>query len=263
MINRDTNKCFKYIWSSDLSLDSDYDHFLKAVQSGELTELHWNSKEPLTWNFHWQVMQFLVDSDFAKNVSVYYQTNLSQLEWKNRHLLYDYLFSFKESYFKACYAETYSREVNWNDWVNKFCFIQKELSKIKGAISLDISISLPGLFKLLDIFDFVHEFQINYTIDYIKETVHPNLMSPLALPRELLIVVVNDLMKTMLPIYAKDQTDFIKILASLKLASTYEELLPQWQEDLRREKEQLKYDIEHLKTLFHHYPQVINWWTSN
>ena len=54
----------------------------KAVKDGTIEEIYWVGGEPLMWEIHWEIMQYLIDHDLAKNVWIRYNSNFSRSRYK-------------------------------------------------------------------------------------------------------------------------------------------------------------------------------------
>lgn len=67
----------------------------EAVKTGVIEEIYWVGGEPLLWEIHWEIMEYLVRSGLSKNVKVRYNTNLSVVRFKNLSL-YELLPNFKD-----------------------------------------------------------------------------------------------------------------------------------------------------------------------
>ena len=251
--------------------------FLDAILKNEVEEIYWVGGEPLAWDLHWQVMQFLVDSDKAKNIYIRYNTNLSIIQWKGRDLLTDLLPHFKGY---AIYAsidaigsigEYIRTGLDWNKWKQNLDHaIIHSKEKTDAKVLLDITLTLPGLFGLKELVDFAKsrdlalEPKIVYAFD-------PSIaISPLALPRELLNEVVDYLIKHIFPITDKNNYRVLSTLIDLKKRATHAEAYPdKWKESLQQGKDYLRYlekirdDKFGMDQVLAGYPKILQWWQQD
>ena len=97
----------------------------EAVKNGTIEEIYWVGGEPLMWEIHWEIMQYLIDNDLAKNVWIRYNTNFSRTTYKHWDLK-DMLPHFKTVQICASIDGTgdiveYVRHgIKWKSWIKNF-----------------------------------------------------------------------------------------------------------------------------------------------
>ena len=97
----------------------------EAVKNGTIEEIYWVGGEPLMWEIHWEIMQYLIDHDLAKNVWIRYNTNFSRTTYKHWDLR-NMLPHFKMVQICASIDGTgdiveYVRHgIKWDQWISNF-----------------------------------------------------------------------------------------------------------------------------------------------
>jgi len=221
--------------------------FVEAIKAGAIEEIHWTGGEPLKWDLHWQVMQFLVDSELAKNVFVRYTTNLSNLDWKGRNLFDEYLVHFKGFQIRASLYATgdigeYLRTgMTWDKWVYNLDYAIANTKKDKNQeVLLEILFTLPGLFDLPQIIKFASQRDLKLEYKIYEDLENLPLMSPLCLPRDILELLIDNHTKLLFPEASVNNLRIIKELIALKKKRTLQESYPdEWLMILKKSKEHL------------------------
>ena len=203
----------------------------EAVKSGIVEELYWVGGEPLMWDIHWQLMDTLVKDGNAKNVYVRYNTNLSRISWKGVNL-YELLPNFKD-YIMCCsidgtgkIVEFIRTGIKWEEWLSYFkqgCELDKE------KMILDLTLTLPGLFSLKELFDLSKELDVRIETKITFAFDSQVIMSPMVLPRNILDDIIDDLLEYMKD-YTWKQATLINTLRDMKTRKNFEE---EWPDDFR------------------------------
>lgn len=248
--------------------------FLDAIVNDEVEEIYWVGGEPLLWDIHWQVMQFLVDSDRAKNIYIRYNTNLSRIFWKGKDLFKDLLPHFKGYIVMPSIdgpgeiGEYIRTGLEWNEWVKNLEHALKYCDTTKNQkIVLDVTITLPGLFGLKELVDFAMEKKVPIEPKIVYAFDPSIALSPLAIPRSILNEIIDDIVKYLFPKINQSNLKVIKTLMALKKRATFDEAYPnQWKEHLQQGKKQLKY-LEQIRKskikmedIFSAHPKLLTWW---
>jgi len=200
-----------------------------AVHDGSIEEIYWVGGEPLMYDIHWNVMDYLIKHDQAKNVIIRYNTNLSRVEYKQRNL-YNMLPNFKKVNVCASIDATdkigeYIRTgLKWDQWLTNFkngIF----LNEIYGndAMVLDVTLTTPGLFDMKNMFDLATELGVK---SYVKITFAFDsdiLMCPMALPRNVLDGVLDDLIAHCEPRMTDKTKVYVDTFKDMKKRQTFEE----------------------------------------
>ena len=246
-----------------------------AIYDGRIEEIYWVGGEPLMWEIHWNVMKYLVDTGQSKNVTIRYNTNLSRTSYKGINL-YDLLPHFKNVNLAASIDGTsdiveYVRSgIKWDVWLNNFkqgLFLKKIYND--DAMVIDLTLTTPGLFSIKELFDLALELNVK---TYIKTTFAFDskiVMSPLSLPKNILISVVDDILNYIEPKLTQNTRIYKESLIDLKNKKTFEETYPDYQTGLKIGKEKLnKVDSfrgesdTYENILKKHNIEAYEWWKS-
>ena len=226
------------------------------------------------WEKHWTIMQQLVDEDHAKNVVVRYNTNLNRIS-RGDSELYKLLPEFKRVNLCASIDGTgkigeYIRTgLNWEKWISNF---KKGmfLKDIYGddAIVFDVTLTLPGLFSLKDLFDTVTELDVK---TYLKITFSFDstvLMSPMSLPRDILDEIIDELLDYMAPRVTHKTQVYVDTLKEMKNRPVFEEQYDNYKEGFVEGRKRLL-DLEKIRTqpitmqeILSVNPRALSWWNQ-
>ena len=250
----------------------------KAVKDGTIEEIYWVGGEPLMWEIHWEIMQYLIDNDLAKNVWIRYNSNFSRSKYKHWDLK-DMLPHFKMVQMCASIDGTgeiveYVRHgIKWDSWIanfKNFLFLNKQYGDY--GIAFDLTITTPGLFSLKELFDLALELDIHTLIKTTFAFDSSIMMCPQVLPRELFNEVIDDILDYIRPKVEANQkyNYWITCLEDLKNRQVFSEQYPDWQKGLVQGKERLakvdkwRNNEDILNNIYlKHNKKVYDWWNSN
>jgi hypothetical protein len=250
----------------------------KAVKDGTIEEIYWVGGEPLMWEIHWEIMQYLIDNDLAKNVWIRYNSNFSRSKYKHWDLK-DMLPHFKMVQMCASIDGTgeiveYVRHgIKWDSWIanfKNFLFLNKQYGDY--GIAFDLTITTPGLFSLKELFDLALELDIHTLIKTTFAFDSSIMMCPQVLPRELFDEVIDDILDYIRPKVEANQkyNYWITCLEDLKNRQVFSEQYPDWQKGLVQGKERLakvdkwRNNEDILNDIYlKHNKKVYDWWNSN
>ena len=245
----------------------------RAVDNETIEEIYWVGGEPLMWERHWTVMQQLVDSGHAKNVTVRYNTNLSRTSFNGSHL-YDLLPHFKKVNICASIDGAYSvgeyiRDgLNWSEWIENFqegLFLVDQFGD--DAMVFDVTLTTPGLFYLKDLF---HEaFRLNVK-SYFKFTFafDPSVvMSPMCLPKHISKPLCESLISEFAPYTTWKNRVYTDSLNNLINRESFDEQWPDtYRSGLKRGKEFQEFldEKRNSKIMFRDtlYGDALEWWDN-
>lgn len=248
----------------------------EAVKNGTIEEIYWVGGEPLMWEVHWEIMEYLVKNDLAKNVWVRYNTNFSRTTYKHWDLE-NLLPHFKMVQICASIDGTgknveYVRHgIKWDQWIQNFkdyLFLNDKYGQY--GIAFDLTITTPGLFSLKSLFDLAVELDVNTLIKTTFAFDGSVTMCPQVLPRELFNEVIDDILDYIRPKVAVNpkHANWIECLEDLKNRETFEEKYPDWKEALVRGKQNLtrvdkwRKNENTLEEIYSENPKVLNWWRN-
>ena len=196
------------------------EEFTNAVETKTIKEIYWCGGEPLMWDIHWKAMQRIIELGFAKEVYVRYNTNLSRTSLKGIKL-FDLLPQFQD--WQVCSSLDGTGEVgeyirdglDYKQWLENF----KEgmaVAKTSREMRLDYTITMPGLLELKNMFDLSQELDVELLTKVMFTFSPTEVLSPLALPRELLCTILDEALEYMEPKATRKQQSLIDTLKNLK-----------------------------------------------
>ena len=199
--------------------------FVEAVETKTIKEIYWCGGEPLMWDMHWKAMQRIIELGFAKEVYVRYNTNLSRTSFKGTKL-FDLLPQFQD--WQVCSSLDGTGEVgeyirdglNYEQWLRNF----KEgmaVAKTAREMRLDYTITMPGLLELKNMFDLSQELNTEILTKVMFTFSNDEILSPLALPKELLHAIIDEALEYMEPRATRKQRSLIEVLKNLKNRETF------------------------------------------
>ena len=201
--------------------------FAQAVEEHRVEEVYWVGGEPLMYEQHWRYMKQIVDQGDGPRVYARYNTNLSRVDYKGVNLYTDILAHIRDWQICASLDGTgavgeYIRTgLKYSDWVDNF----KQgvaIATNRRQMRIDFTLTLPGLFEVNCIQQLAQELGVDILAKVIFSFSPDIVMSPLALPRELLDKTVDRLASNLNTGALQD------ILLQLKNRPTFAE---QWPND--------------------------------
>ena len=247
----------------------------EAVKNGTIEEIYWVGGEPLMWDIHWEVMEYLVEHDLAKNVWVRYNTNFSRTTYKHWDLK-TMLPHFKTVQICASIdgvgknVEYVRHGIKWDSWIQNFkdyTFLNKKYGDY--GIAFDLTITTPGLFCLKELLDLALELDVHTLIKTTFAFDSTIMMCPQVLPRELFDEVLDDLIEYVTPkVQNTKYAYWIDCLVDLKARQVFSEQYPDWEEGLRNGKKRLqrvdswRKNDGLIEEIYSANPKVLEWWNS-
>ena len=242
--------------------------FAQAVAEHRVEEVYWVGGEPLMYEQHWRYMKQIVDQGDGHRVYARYNTNLSRVEHRGINLYRDILAHIRDWQICASLDGTgptgeYIRTgLAFSSWLVNF---QQglEYAQHRRQMRIDFTLTLPGLFEVLSIQRLANELDVDILAKVVFSFTPDIIMSPLALPRQLLDSTVDGLV-AQLPTGALQD-----VLLQLKQRPTFEEQWPdQWQAGLAKGKarvlklEQVRGDTYTMDTILKADSDIYEWWQN-
>jgi hypothetical protein len=242
--------------------------FAQAVEDGRVEEVYWVGGEPLMYEQHWRYMKRIIELGNGKQVYARYNTNLSRVDYRGTNLFRDILDHLRDYQICASLDGTgstgeYIRTgLSYASWIENF----KQglaVSRHRRQMRIDFTLTLPGLFEVENIQALADQLGVDILAKVVFSFSPDIILSPLALPRELLDTEVDRLV-TQLPTGAlKD------VLAQLKTRPTFAEQWPDtYQAGLAKGKarvlqlESIRQDTVTLDTILQPHPHIHAWYQS-
>lgn len=250
---------------------------IQSVEEKRIREIYWVGGEPLVWDLHWSMMQRMIDLGFSDQVFCRYNTNLSHIKFKGKHLGKDLLPHFKGYLICASIdgvgsiGEWIRTGLNWEKFLSNFKEMQMGPGG-KDSIALDVTLTLPGLFSLKDMFDVAIELDSQVITKIIFAFDPEIVLSPLALPREVLNEVLDELIAYIQPRVTPKTQSMLDTLHDLKRRPTFAEAYPDSYDEafFRGRYHQLKVSARRkdgepgkpptLNEIYSKHPKVYDWW---
>ena len=242
--------------------------FASAVEEHRVEEVYWVGGEPLMYEQHWRYMKRIIELGDGPNVYARYNTNLSRINYRGINLYRDILSGLRDWQICASIDGTgrigeYIRSgLNFTQWLENF----NEgiaYSKHRRQVRMDFTLTTPGLFEVQKISTLAKELGVDVLAKTVFSFSPDIVMSPLALPRELLHPWVDDVLHSI------DKGALHDILVRLKTRPTFAE---QWPDTYRAglikgkarilKLEQIRKDVYTMSDILAERPAVLEWWNS-
>ena len=248
------------------------EEFTNAVETKTIKEIYWCGGEPLMWDIHWKAMQRIIELGFAKEVYVRYNTNLSRTSLKGIKL-FDLLPQFQD--WQVCSSLDGTGEVgeyirdglDYKQWLENF---KKGLAVAKTSreMRLDYTLTMPGLLELKNMFDLSQELNVELLTKVMFTFSPTEVLSPLALPRELLGTLIDEALEYMEPKVTRKQQSLIDTLKNLKNRENLDDMFLGFDAVVGRKKgKERQQGIDKIRgqditKILSRDKRVVEWWTS-
>jgi len=242
--------------------------FSNAVEEHRVEEVYWVGGEPLMYEQHWRYMKRIVDLGDGKNVYARYNTNLSRVEYRGCNLYSDILAHIRDWQICASLDGTgrtgeYIRTgLDYATWRDNFA-MGVDISTNRRQMRIDFTLTLPGLFEVQNIQQLANEFGVDVLAKVVFGFTPDIILSPLALPRNLLDRTVDRLTSQLPPGALQD------VLLQLKNRPTFEEQWPDsYQQGLEKGRrrvlqlEQIRGDTYTLADILKQDLEIYEWYQA-
>jgi len=240
--------------------------FSQAVEQHRVEEVYWVGGEPLMYEQHWKYMSRIIELGDGPNVYARYNTNLSRVDYRGVNLYRDILSGLQDWQICASLDGTgkigeYIRSgLDFNVWLENFSQ-GVAIATNPRQMRIDYTLTLPGMFEVKRI----ERLSATYGVQVLAKVVFsfsPDIvMSPLALPRELLEPWINEILHSI------DKGALSDILVQLKTRPTFAEQWPnEYQTALQRGKdrvlklESIRDNPITMAEILSERPEVLAWW---
>lgn len=241
--------------------------FAQAVNEHRVEEVYWVGGEPLMYEQHWKYMKQIIDLGDGLRVYARYNTNLSRIDYKGINLYSDILSKLRDWQICASLDGTgkigeYIRTgLDYNQWVDNFSkgiAIQTNARQMR----IDFTLTLPGMFEVTNIQELAENFKVGILAKVVFSFSPDIIMSPLALPREILHPWLDELA-------SMSSGAMRDVLVQLKTRPTFAEQWPnEYQTGLIRGKkrilelEKIRNDTYTMHNILSARPLVLDWWNA-
>ncbi len=243
------------------------EEFSRAVEEHRVEEIYWVGGEPLMYEQHWRYMKRIVELGDGPRVYARYNTNLSRVRYGGVDLFDDILAHIRDWQICASLDGTQQIGEYIRTGLDYAQFCRNFEHGLKYATNprqmrLDFTLTLPGMFEV----DAMERLSQTYGAQLLAKVIFsfsPDIvMSPLALPRDILESWIDELLP--------DTTGTMQdILMQLKNRPTFEEQWPdQYREGLAKGKARVL-KLESIRTqsitmdeILSKRKDVYEWWKS-
>ena len=241
--------------------------FATAVEQHRVEEVYWVGGEPLMYEQHWRYMKRIIELGDGPRVYARYNTNLSRVNYRGINLYRDILSRLRDWQICASIDGTgsigeYIRTgLHYDTWLENF----REGVAVRTTprqMRIDFTLTLPGMLETGKIEQLARELDVDVLAKVVFSFSPDIVMSPLALPRELLHPWLDE----QIPTVSGAMRD---ILIQLKTRPTFAE---QWPTEYRAglvkgkarvlQLEQIRTADVTMSDILSARPAVLAWWNS-
>jgi hypothetical protein len=245
-----------------------------AVEENRVEEIYWVGGEPLMFEEHWRVMQRIVELEQGHRVYARYNTNLSRTTYKGVDLYRDILAHLRDWQICASIDGTgaigeYIRTgLKWDEWLQNYKDAQA-IQTNDRQMRLDFTLTTPGLFEIENMFWLSKELNTQL-LAKITFAFSPDIvMSPLALPKEVLHPYIDGVLERIRPHADQHQQPLVDVLENLLLRPTLqEEFAEDYNQGMCRGKQRIL-ELEKIREqpvtmneILEQDPAIHEWWQS-
>ena len=242
--------------------------FAQAVEEHRVEEVYWVGGEPLMYEQHWRYMKRIIELGDGHKTYARYNTNLSRVDYRGINLFRDILAHLRDYQICASLDGTgaigeYIRTgLDYNQWLANYRRAV-EVRRHSRQVRIDFTLTLPGLFSVRDIVRLAQETNSEVLAKVVFSFSPDIILSPLALPRELLDRKVDSLVADIPNGALKD------VLLQLKTRTNFEEQWPDtYQAGLAQGKarvlqlEKIRGDTYTLADILKQDQEIYEWWQA-
>jgi hypothetical protein len=198
--------------------------FADAVEQHRVEEVYWVGGEPLMYEQHWRYMQRIIELGDGKNVYARYNTNLSRISYRGSNLFSDILAHLRDWQICASLDGTGRTGEYIRTGLDYSAYLLNfeqglEYATNPRQMRIDFTLTLPGLFEVENIQQLADELGVDVLAKVVFSFGPDIILSPLALPRQLLDRTVDRLS-------AAARGALQDVLLQLKSRPTFEEQWP-------------------------------------
>ena len=242
--------------------------FAEAVEQHRVEEIYWVGGEPLMYEQHWRYMKRIIELGDGPRVYARYNTNLSRVDYRGVNLYSDILDHVRD--WQVCASidgtgaigEYIRTGLNYDQFRQNFEQGLKH-QRNRRQMRLDFTLTLPGLFEVDNIQSLAQEYGVELLTKVIFSFSPDIVLSPLALPRDVLNSRLDRLISTSTSIAMRD------LLTQLKTRPTFSEQWPDtYRQSLSQGKarvlrlEQIRRDTYTMSDILSQDKEMHDWWKS-
>ena len=242
--------------------------FAQAVEQHRVEEIYWVGGEPLMYEQHWHYMKRIIELGDGGQVYARYNTNLSRVDFRGVNLYRDILCHIRDWQICASIDGTgpvgeYIRTGLDYDQFRRNFEQGLKYQRNQRQMRLDFTLTLPGMFEVQNIQRLAQEYGVEMLAKVVFSFSPDIVLSPLALPRELLHARLDQLIAESSVAAMRD------LLTQLKTRPTFAEQWPDtYQAALVKGKarvlqlEQIRRDTYTMSDILSSDKEMHDWWKS-
>jgi hypothetical protein len=241
--------------------------FAAAVEEHRVEEIYWVGGEPLMFEQHWRYMKRIIELGDGDRVYARYNTNLSKIDYRGTNLYRDILCNIRD--WQICASLDGTGRIGEYIRTGLDCtqFLKNFREGIKHSrnprnMRLDFTLTLPGMFEVENMQSLAKELDVEMLSKVVFSFGPDIIMSPLALPRELLDPWIDELI-------VSSSGAMRDVLLQLKTRPTFQEQWPtEYQAGILKGKfrvialEHIRQDKFTLRDIFKSRPAILEWYDS-
>lgn len=214
--------------------------FAKAVERGDVEEIYWVGGEPLLYEQHWRYMSRIIEKGDGAKLYARYNTNLHRIRHRGQDLFADILDHVRDWQICASLDGTgaigeYIRDgLDYERWLANYRhgLAHRRYSR---QMRIDFTLTLPGMLEVHRIQQLAQELGSEILAKVIFSFTPDIILSPLALPRQILDDWIDRTAAALSDGALKD------VVVQLRQRPVFEQQWPdQYQSALRKGKARLK-----------------------
>jgi hypothetical protein len=241
--------------------------FSLAVEEHRIEEVYWVGGEPLMFEQHWRYMKRIIELGDGGRVYARYNTNLSRIDYRGTNLYSDILCNIRD--WQICASLDGTGRIG--EYIRTGLDYQQFLENFRNGIKyshnrrnmrLDFTLTLPGMFEVENMQALAKELDVEILAKVVFSFSPDIIMSPLALPRELLDPWIDELV-------VSSSGAMRDVLLQLKTRPTFQEQWPaEYQAGLLKGKfrtidiERIRKDQFTLRDILKSRPNILEWYDS-
>ena len=132
------------------------------------------------------------------------------------------------------------------------------VAKTTREMRLDYTITMPGLLELRNMFDLSRELDTEILTKVMFTFSDDEILSPLALPKELLHAIVHEALAYMEPLATRKQQSLIDVLKNLTQRQTFTAT----KKGKERQERIDKIRKQDITKILNRDKRILDWWTS-
>jgi len=242
--------------------------FAEAVEQHRVEEVYWVGGEPLMYEQHWRYMKRIIELGDGPRVYARYNTNLSRISFRGCDLYDDLLDHIRD--WQVCASIDGTGEIG--EYIRTGLDYQMFCKNFEAGLAharnrrqmrLDFTLTLPGMFEVNAIQQLAQQYDVELLSKVIFSFDPSIIMSPLALPRQLLEPWIDELVDQCTADSMRD------VLIQLKNRPTFDEQWPDtYAESLARGKtrvlklQSIRTASTDMAAILSTRPEILKWWNE-